>query len=96
MENANGKPTYEELSAAYQQLAVQAQELDRRYQTLLQDKMLDKIKVICGIMENKDAYSKEELLKIIKDAGIINEVLMGYFIDFINATVITTFINVLG
>ena len=62
MENANGKSTYEELSAAYQQLAVQAQELDRRYQTLLQDKMLEKIKVICGIMENKDAYSK----KIIK------------------------------
>lgn len=63
MENANGKPTYEELSAAYQQLVVQAQELDRRYQTLLQDKMLEKIKVICGIMGNKDAYS-EKIIKL--------------------------------
>ena len=32
----------------------------------------------------KDTYSKEELLKIIKKAGIVNEVLNGYFIEFIN------------
>ncbi len=60
MENENAnvqQPSYEEVSSAYQQLMMQAQELDRRYQTLLQDKMLEKIKVICGIMENKDAYS---------------------------------------
>ena len=59
MENENANPSYEELSAAYQQLAAQAQELDRRYQTLLQDKMLEKIKVISAIIEHKDAYSEK-------------------------------------
>lgn len=63
MNNDNVKqPTYDELLTAYQQLAVQIQELERRYQTLLQDKSLEKIKVICGIVENKSSYSK----KIIK------------------------------
>jgi len=32
----------------------------------------------------KSDYTKEEILKIIKKAGIINEVLNGYFIDYIN------------
>lgn len=63
MENDNVKPSYEELSAAYQQLATQAQELDRRYQALLQDKVLEKIKVVSSIMEHKDVYS-EEILKL--------------------------------
>ena len=64
MENENVKqPTYEELGQAYQQLLQQAQELERRYQALLQDKMFDKIKVICGIMENKDAYS-DKIIKL--------------------------------
>jgi hypothetical protein len=58
MENENVKPSYEELSVAYQQLATQAQELDRRYQALLQDKMLEKIKVVSAIIEHKDAYSE--------------------------------------
>lgn len=59
MENENVKPSYEELSTAYQQLAVQAQELDRRYQALLQDRMLEKIKVVSAIIEHKDAYSEK-------------------------------------
>ena len=63
MENDNVKPSYEELSAAYQQLAAQAQELDRRYQALLQDRMLEKIKVVSSIMEHKDVYS-EKILKL--------------------------------
>jgi prefoldin subunit 5 len=61
MENENVKPSYEELSAAYQQLVAQAQELDRRYQALLQDKMLEKIKVISNIFENKEAYPEKVL-----------------------------------
>ena len=61
MENDNVKPSYEELQQAYQQLLQQAQELDRRYQALLQDKMLEKIKVISSIMEHKDVYSKKIL-----------------------------------
>ena len=56
-------PTYEELNAAYQQLLQQAQELDRRYQALLQDKMLEKIKVVCSIMENKNVYP-ESIIKL--------------------------------
>ena len=64
MENENVKqPTYEELGQAYQQLLQQAQELDRRYQALLQDKMIDKIKAVCGIIENKNAYS-EKIIKL--------------------------------
>lgn len=60
MENENvQQPTYEELSAACQQLVAQAQELDRRYQALLQDKMLEKIKVVSAIIEHKDAYSEK-------------------------------------
>lgn len=63
MENDNVKPSYEELQQAYQQLLQQAQELDRRYQALLQDKMLEKIKVVSSIMEHKDVYS-EKILKL--------------------------------
>ena len=59
MENENVKPSYEELQQAYQQLLQQAQELDRRYQALLQDKMLEKIKVVSAIIEHKDAYSEK-------------------------------------
>lgn len=62
MENDNVRPSYEELQQAYQQLLQQAQELDRRYQALFQDKMLEKIKVISSIVEHKEFYSK----KIIK------------------------------
>lgn len=63
MENENVKPSYEELQQAYQQLLQQAQELDRRYQALLQDKMLEKIKVVCSIMENKNVYP-ESIIKL--------------------------------
>lgn len=63
MENDNVKPSYEELQQAYQQLLQQAQELDRRYQALLQDKMLEKIKVVCSIMENKSVYP-ESIIKL--------------------------------
>lgn len=64
MENTNVKqPTYEELAQAYQQLMQQAQELDRRFQALAQDKTLEKIKVISSIIENKSAYS-EKILKL--------------------------------
>ena len=58
MENENvNQISYEALKQAYDQLLPQAQELDRRYQTLLQDKMLEKIKVISAIIEHKDTYS---------------------------------------
>lgn len=63
MENENVKPSYEELQQAYTQLLQQAQELEHRYQALLQDKMLEKIKVICSILEYKDVYS-EEIIKL--------------------------------
>ena len=63
MENDNVKPSYEELQQAYHQLLQQAQELDRRYQALLQDKMLEKIKVVCSIMENKSVYP-ESIIKL--------------------------------
>lgn len=63
MGNENVKPSYEELQQAYQQLLQQAQELDRRYQALLQDRMLEKIKVVSSIMEHKDVYS-EKIIKL--------------------------------
>lgn len=63
MENENVKPSYEELQQAYQQLLQQAQELDRRYQVLLQDKMLEKIQVVCSIMEHKNVYP-ESIIKL--------------------------------
>lgn len=63
MENENVKPSYEELQQAYQQLLLQAQELERRYQAVLQDKMLDKIKVVSSILEHRDAYS-DKVLKL--------------------------------
>jgi hypothetical protein len=60
MENENvNQISYEALRQAYDQLLQQAQELDRRYQALLQDKMLEKIKVISAIIEHKDAYSEK-------------------------------------
>jgi hypothetical protein len=64
MENENVKqPTYEELQHAYTQLVQQAQELDRRYQAILQDKTLEKISVIGRIIENKNAYS-DKIIKL--------------------------------
>lgn len=60
MENENvNQITTEELSQAYQQLLQQAQELERRYQALLQDRTLEKIKVISGIVQNKADFSEE-------------------------------------
>ena len=63
MENENVKPSYEELQQAYQKLLQHTQELDRKYQALLQDKVLDKIKVVCSIMENKHVYP-ESIIKL--------------------------------
>lgn len=63
MENEHVKPSYEELQQAYQQLLQQAQDIDRRYQALLQDKMLERIKVVSSIMEHKDVYS-EKIIKL--------------------------------
>lgn len=58
MENENVKhPTYEELAQAYQQLAQNAQELEKRYQLMVQDRSLEKIRTVCHILESKDAYS---------------------------------------
>lgn len=58
MENENvNQITAEEVSQAYQQLLQQAQELERRYQALLQDRTLEKIKVISGIVQNKADFS---------------------------------------
>lgn len=58
MENENvNQISYEALKQAYDQLLQQAQELDRRYQLLLQDRMIEKIKVMCKIVEHKDAYA---------------------------------------
>ena len=59
MENENVKPSYEELQQAYQKLLQHTQELDRKYQALLQDKVLEKIKVVSAIIEHKDAYSEK-------------------------------------
>lgn len=58
MENENvNQISYESLKQSYDQLLLQAQELDRRYQLLLQDRMIEKIKVMCKIVEHKDAYA---------------------------------------
>lgn len=62
MENVNvneQRPSYNELAAAYQNLLQQAQDLERRYQALLQDKALEKISTVGKIIENKDAYSNK-------------------------------------
>lgn len=60
MENENvNQISYDALRQAYDQLLQQAQELDRRYQVLLQDRMLEKIKVVSAIIEHKDAYSEK-------------------------------------
>ena len=59
MENENvNQISYESLQQAYNQLLQQAQELDRRYQLLIQDRMIEKIKVMCKIVEHKDAYAQ--------------------------------------
>lgn len=63
MTNDNVKPSYEELQQSYKQLLQQAHELDKRYQSLLQDKMLEKIKVVSAIIEHKEVYS-DEILKL--------------------------------
>lgn len=64
--NENEKqPTYEELAQAYQQVAQQLNEYQRGYQALVNDKTLEKIKVMCNIMEHKDVYS-EKLLKLVE------------------------------
>lgn len=66
MVNENEKaPTYEELENGYQQLAVQAHELEKRYQILLQDRTLEKIKVLSAIVEKKELYS-EKILKLVE------------------------------
>lgn len=62
MENENVKPavpSYEDLQQAYAHLAQQAQELDKRYQAILQDKTLEKIATIGHIIEKQDLYSKK-------------------------------------
>ena len=58
-ENEKIQPTYEELAQAYQQLLHQAQELEKRHQALLYDKMIEKLKAICSILEHRDFYSSE-------------------------------------
>lgn len=62
--NENVKqPSYEELQNAYQMLLNKAQEYDRRYQALLQDKTLEKIKVVGNIIERSDVYP-ESIIKL--------------------------------
>mgnify|MGYP003446635934 CR=1 FL=1 len=64
--NENEKqPTYEELAQAYQQVSQQLNEYQRGYQVLVNDKTLEKIKMMCNIMENKDVYSKK-LIKLVE------------------------------
>ena len=58
--NENVKqPTYDELAQAYQQVTQQLLEYQRGYQVLVNDKTLEKIKVICGIIEHKECYSEK-------------------------------------
>jgi hypothetical protein len=56
--------TADEWKAAYEQLLTQAQELERRYQALLQDKTLEKIVTIRHFIENKDMYD-EDIIKLV-------------------------------
>lgn len=55
--------TADEWKAAYEQLLTQAQELERRYQALLQDKTLEKIVTIRHFIENKNVYD-EDIIKL--------------------------------
>lgn len=57
------KPTYEELAQAYQQVVQQLNEYQRGYQVLVNDKTIEKLKAVCGIVEHKDCYS-EKVLKL--------------------------------
>ena len=60
VENESVKqPTYEELAQAYQQAAQQLVEYQRGYQVLVNDKTIEKIKAICGIIEHKEYYSEK-------------------------------------
>lgn len=64
MENENVKhPTYEELAQAYQQSLQRIQEMELGYQVLLNDKMIEKLKAICSIVEHREVYS-EKVLKL--------------------------------
>ena len=66
MENENvNQISYESLRQAYDQLLQQAQELDRRYQVLMNDKTIDKIKAMCNMIEHRDVYS-EKLIKLVE------------------------------
>lgn len=57
--NENVKqPSYEELQNAYQIVLNKAQEYERGYQVLLQDRTLEKIKVVGNIIEHSDVYPK--------------------------------------
>lgn len=62
--NENVKqPSYEELQSAYQIVLNKAQEYERRYQVLLQDRTLEKIKVVGNIIEHSDVYP-ESIIKL--------------------------------
>ena len=64
MENENvNQISYEALKQAYDQLLRQAQEMERGYQALLNDRMIEKLKAICAIVENRECYS-EKVLKL--------------------------------
>jgi hypothetical protein len=64
MENENvNQISYEALRQAYDQLLQQAQELEKRYQLMLQDRSLEKIRTIGHIIESKDAYS-DKIVKL--------------------------------
>ena len=62
--NENVKqPNYEELQNAYQIVLSKAQEYERGYQVLLQDRTLEKIKVVGNIIERSDVYP-ESIIKL--------------------------------
>lgn len=66
METVNGnvkQPSYEELQNAYQIVLSKAQEYERGYQVLLQDRTLEKIKVVGNIIERSDVYP-ESIIKL--------------------------------
>lgn len=62
--NENVKqPSYEELQNAYQIVLNKTQEYERGYQVLLQDRTLEKIKVVGNIIEHSDVYP-ESIIKL--------------------------------
>lgn len=62
--NENVKqPSYEELQNAYQIVLSKVQEYERGYQVLLQDRTLEKIKVVGNIIERSDVYP-ESIIKL--------------------------------